>query len=169
MRFRYFRNLLSILLLLNATACAATSKLFDADARVIDRNGAPCFTIGEDAEIKNARVVFQGISVNSEAQENVQTFWDISSGIDNPPFYLQASNCLLYGARFDKAKVFTEPKALESGKIYELFLHTKVSDDSTIKSRRYYARFCLLRQTNGTTRVHQIMRDNGWRNDVCSK
>ena len=151
-------------LLLNATTCAAMSRMYDA--QVLDKDGIPCFTVQEDHQ-KDAPKL-SSIDVLDISQRASRMMWDqFSIQQDRVPFLFSAAVCLLYGTPFENTGESSNPKKLEVGKSYRVDISAFVPKGEGSENRNYRARFCLSRTESGGVKVHQVIYNKGWRYEVC--
>jgi hypothetical protein len=113
------------------------------------KNDLPCFTIAEREEKRSGSPDFQSVTVTA----NQRILWRMSMPRERT-FPLAFNMCIPYGGR-GPALPQTPAAALESGTVYTVHLDTRPGKGST-EPLRYAARFCLARQADGKTAVHQL-------------
>ena len=113
------------------------------------KNDLPCFTIAEREEKRRGSPDFDSVTV--AAAERI--LWHMVMPRERT-FALAASMCIPYGGRV-QALPQTPAAPLKSGIVYTVRLDTR-SGKSATTPLRYAARFCLVRQADGKTAVHQI-------------
>ena len=152
MRFHILRGgALAACMCACALPATAWGRVGEADVREGPRGG-PCFTISPREE-KLGTPDFQAVTVSDEHR----LMWKMSM----PPgrsFPLTFAVCVPYGGR-----VAALPRSvaadLDAGKVYLLRIDARAPAGHTghAATVSYEARFCLARQRNGQTVVHQIL------------
>src|SRR5437763_11540175 len=146
-------RVLSGIALIAACACAwpgqalGLARVGDAEVREGPRGG-PCFTISPREE-RLGTPDFQAVTVS----DGRRLLWKMNM----PPgrsFPLSFSMCVPYGGRVASLP-HSEAAELEAGRVYYLHIDARALKGHTTPPS-YEARFCLARQRDGSTVVHQI-------------
>lgn len=138
--------------LLALTALAAlprstAARIGEAEVREGPRGG-PCFTIGAREE-KLGTPDFRAVTVSDGAR----LLWKMSLPVGRS-FPLSGAMCVPYGGRVASLPR-TQAAELETGKVYYLHIETRPARGRAMPLA-YVARFCLARQPDGSTLVHQV-------------
>jgi hypothetical protein len=145
---------LSIPCLLLALASApggAAPRTGEAEVREAS-NGTPCFTIPEREERRGGAPNFQAVTVYDPAAKPKAKMWAMAMPAERT-FPVTSSMCIPYAGRL-RALPQTAAVPLQSGKVYEVFIDAH--GDAPNAPRGYAARFCLLRERDGSIVVHHI-------------
>lgn len=147
MQIRVLRGIVSMAVWAAAQTVPAATRIGDAEVREGPRGG-PCFTISPREE-RIGTPDFQGVTVS----DGHRLLWKMSM----PPgrsFPLSFSMCVPYGGRVASLPHSTAAD-LESGRVYYLHIDARAPRGHATPPS-YEARFCLARQRDGSTIVHQI-------------
>ena len=126
---------------------AALARTGAAEVREGPRGG-PCFTISEKEEVRGTPD-FQSVTVSDEQRP----LWKMSM----PPertFPLGFAMCVPYGGQVASLP-HTPAAALQTGKVYYLRMEARPGK-ARGAAQVYEARFCLVKQREGSEAVHQI-------------
>jgi hypothetical protein len=157
------------MLLLCCVSCTATSRI---DGAVITEvNGAPCFSIPENAETRNGVPLFT-LAVNKRNAPGATTppedVWFVRVVPLGQSILWKPKNCIRYGVVPKGAEQdFLIP--LQPYDIYTLTLQA-VPEGSNL--RGYDGEFCLIPDDNKKLRVKTVPWDeknSTWRYEVCSR
>jgi hypothetical protein len=110
--------------------------------------GGPCFTISPKEDSKGTPD-FQSVTVS----DGQRLLWKMSM----PPertFPLSFSMCVPYGGQVASLPR-TQAAELETGRVYYLHIEARPGKVRGA-AQAYEARFCLVRQSDGSAAVHQI-------------
>ena len=147
MRISRFPRALCALTLTLLPAAAAMARTGAAEVREGPRGG-PCFTSSPQEERQGAPA-FRSVTVS----DGQHLLWKMSM----PPersFPLSFSMCVPYGGQAASLP-HTQVAGLETGKLY--YLHIDVRPvQARGAAQAYEARFCLVRQRDGSEAVHQV-------------
>ena len=147
MRFPLFSCALCALASALAPTAGAIARIGAAEVREGPRGG-PCFTISPKEE-RQGTPDFHSVAVS----DGQRLLWKMTM----PPertFPLSFSMCVPYGGQVASLPR-TQAAALETGKVYYLRIDARPGKVRGA-AQAYEARFCLVRQTNGSAAVHQI-------------
>lgn len=147
MHTRVVSGVVSIAVFASALPALGLARVGDAEVREGPRGG-PCFTISSREE-RIGVPDFQAVTVS----DGRRLVWKMSM----PPghsFPLSFSMCVPYGGRVASLPR-SEAAELESGRVYYLHIDARPAKGHATPPS-YEARFCLARQRDGSTAVHQI-------------
>jgi hypothetical protein len=134
-------------LALTLPAAHALARIGAAEVREGPRGG-PCFTISPREE-REGTPDFHAVTVS----EGQRMLWKMTM----PPertFPLSFSMCVPYGGQVASLP-HTRALTLESGKVYHLRIDARPGKMGRT-AQAYEARFCLVKQRDGSAVVHQI-------------
>jgi hypothetical protein len=126
---------------------AATARTGAAEVREGPRGG-PCFTISPKEE-RQGVPEFRSVTVS----DGQHLLWKMSM----PPersFPLSFSMCVPYGGQVSSLP-HTPAAGLETGKVYYLRIDARPGQ-ARGAAQAYEARFCLVKQRDGSEAVHQV-------------
>jgi len=135
------------MLALTADPAAAMARTGAAEVREGPRGG-PCFTISPKEDSKGTPD-FQSVTVS----DGQRLLWKMSM----PPertFPLSFAMCVPYGGQVASLP-HTQAAELETGKVYYLRIDARPGKVRG-GAQAYEARFCLVKQHDGSAAVHQI-------------
>ena len=138
---------LLVLTALVALSPSAATRIGEAEVREGPRGG-PCFTISPREE-RLGVPDFRAVTVSDGAR----LLWRLSMPAERS-FPLSFSMCVPYGGKVASLPR-TQAAELEAGKVYYLHIETRPPKGKPMPPS-YAARFCLARQRDGSTSVHQI-------------
>ena len=149
----FFRVFIPIILLLWTARAGAAPPARIGEAEVRDANkGQPCFTISEREERRAGAPNFEAISVVDTSSKPRATMWQMSMPRERT-FPVMFSMCIPYAGRVQSLPQ-TRASELEAGKVYEVMIEVRGGEPD--QPRGYGARFCLIRQRDGSVAVHPI-------------
>lgn len=125
----------------------AAARIGEAEVREGPRGG-PCFTISP-REDRLGQPDFHAVTVS----DGHRLLWKMSMPLERS-FPLRFGMCVPYGGRVPSLPR-TQAAELEAGKVYYLRIDARAPKGRSTP-QVYEARFCLARQRDGSTIVHQI-------------
>jgi hypothetical protein len=137
-----------VLVAMAVLAFPARARVGEAEVREGPRGG-PCFTISPREE-RLGTPDFQAVSVS----DGRRLLWSMRMPAGRS-FPLTFAMCVPYGGRVASLPR-SEAAGLESGRVYTLHIDARAPRGHGSPSS-YEARFCLARQRDGSSIVHQIV------------
>jgi hypothetical protein len=135
----------------HAHGAAPANRVGEAEVRET-ANGIPCFTISEREERRSGTPNFDAVTV-SDAGGGRAVMWTMALPAPRT-FPVTFSMCIPYAGRV-QALPQTPAARLEPGKVYRVRIDARRGTD-VAGPRAYDARFCLVRQRDGSVLVHHI-------------
>lgn len=161
----YLRTMVLIVLVSSATGACATSRMGEAEVRQVD--GVPCFTIPiKEEQRAGGAPRLSALSVYDASVVPTTEIWSFTSKSAKMPT-LSSGACILYG-QAPSGSEGTKSIPLQIGNKYGVILSTERVDPSD-PTFGYDAKFCLVANPSGSVRVHQVIYNQRWRYEVCSK
>lgn len=154
-------SLLCIVLSAASAHGVAAGRVGAAEVRATP-NGAPCFTVAEREEERSGTPNFHSVTV-SDAGGHV--LWTMTMPPDRT-FPVTYSMCIPYAGRV-QALPQTPAARLEPDTPYQVRIEGRRGKGATAPGA-YEARFCLVRQRDGSSMVRQAARAAGAKRETCA-
>lgn len=134
---------------------------------VEDRDGLPCFGIENTVATRIGDPELSELRIGAQGERGYETVWSFTL---EKPIPFPPGQCLRYGEVPGKAAMHNPPPPLQFGRLYTVGLRAHVKDpgDPTFA---YTAEFCVVRDSAGEPRVHEVRRHEkagGWDRAACT-
>jgi hypothetical protein len=144
----------------------AMSRIKDADAVIILRNGNPCFSYPQDEEIRKRPYSFARLSVSKNTGGGM---WDIGIASSDREGLLEPNSpdtCIEYGRIHPGTEVLDPAKSLQLNTPYHVIIRvTEPPGERFSYKRLYYSNFCIVHNEKGELMLVGVSfnSNSGWR------